>query len=204
MKITGKHIRSISKILALTKGKDVIRLGYKLKSSDSDKILSLGFFKPFTESGYIVPSPVSKLTLRNANGHMVTRKDLPKETREIEYYSSNKDWHGGYHEGVRFKEILAYPKEFISPNLEEFVIKEIEGDEFFVSNGIDISFDKDRLKFVANLMLELFGEFEIITEDFSTTSNCKHKNVSWDILPPGDYPWNKISEIVSKGMSLKK
>lgn len=43
------------------------------------------------------------------------------------------------------------------------------------------------------MFLEIFGYCEIFDEEEKVlSSDIQIKSISWEILPPGEYPWDKI------------
>ncbi len=53
---------------------------------------------------------------------------------------------------------------------------------------------KDKAKHVINLFLELFGSCELRHNNLTDFVNLKTHKVNWQILPPGEHPWQKFEE----------
>ena len=55
--------------------------------------------------------------------------------------------------------------------------------------------DAELLKHTINMFLEVFGYCEIVDEDeMPVGQKTKVKEVSWRILPPGKYPWERAEK----------
>ena len=49
--------------------------------------------------------------------------------------------------------------------------------------------EKDRIRHIINMFLEIFGMCEIVDTDHIPISAGNVRTVEWTILPPGKYPW---------------
>ena len=54
-----------------------------------------------------------------------------------------------------------------------------------------------------NLFLELFGECHILANDKQLLKLPETVKVNWQMLPPGEYPWEKISAHIKKTLNGK-
>jgi len=43
-------------------------------------------------------------------------------------------------------------------------------------------------------MLEIFGEFDIVSNNLEGYFSPKEVRLNWEILPPGEYPWERVSD----------
>lgn len=66
--------------------------------------------------------------------------------------------------------------------------------------------DLDRCKHIINMFLELFGFCELVALETVAVSNIINKRVPWNLLPPGEYPWERIkSKLESdRGFNFKR
>ncbi len=199
MKFSGKSVRSLTKIIKTCGASKKVRFTVALKDLPNDSLQRLGFDKDTCIGDYLIPSAIGKYTNFNANGEVKIRKDLPMEPESIMFYGASRDWHGGIHYGIRTRTQEKYPRENISPPSETLEIIDINGSPFISTSEIDLN-DKDdkRNIHLTNVMLECFSEFEIFDIEKEKAIGPKLKRLQWDILPPGEYPWEKSKAIISK------
>ncbi len=199
MKIKGKSVRVTSKLAALAKGISSIRLVYDISSSAPDKWTNLGFDKSVQNGDYIMPECIGKATLFNANGQLRVRKDLPMISESRSYYTTWKDWHGREHSGIQTRDFDMYPREYINAPSENLFIVEISGKKYIATDVTKISPEnEERNLHLMNMMLECFGEFEVVDNNSNIFVGTKLKQLQWEILPPGEYPWSRAKLLVSK------
>jgi len=198
MKIKGNSIRSLSKVLKAVGGKTNVRLAVNLISIEQQKLLELGFNADCEVGDYLIPSAIGKFTHFNTHGREVIRKDLPKKPESIMYFGTTRDWHGGLHSSTKTRTVQMYPREFINAPSEQLEIIEIDGVKYVSSSQLNLS-DKNESKniHVCNLLLECFGEFEIIDTDSGKIIGPTLRRLQWDVLPKGQYPWTKSKEIIA-------
>ena len=132
-----------------------------------------------------VPRPIGPVTLYNAEGKKVVRKDLEKEPRTIEHDFHIVDWHGQDHYGTCYQTRMCFPIERLLPPCKEITI-----DEIVIRSEILKKEELVRIKHIINMFLEIFGICEVVDVDLQPISTRIIKNVPWKILPPGKYPWD--------------
>ncbi|MDF2180526.1 hypothetical protein [Neptuniibacter sp. CAU 1671] len=201
MKIKGKSVRSITKIIAAAKNSNRIQLAYRIDPSNTDKIRDVGFDENPSIGDYLIPAPLGKATQANSLGRQVVRKDLPKEPEPVSFHTSWTDWHGYQHSGIQTRYIDKYPREYIPADEEELTVCKINGGDamYIVTDMIDLQkTDEKRIIHLSNIMLECFGEFEILDIDSGKIAGTKLKQLHWEILPKGSYPWSKTKGLVGE------
>lgn len=199
MKIKGKSIRSITKIVAASKGSKNIKLAYKINPGENNSHTDIGFDGIPADGDFLIPRPVGKATSANALGREVIRKDLPKEPEPVSFHTSWRDWHGYEHSGIQTRYIDKYPREYIPAQGEELSIAQINGHKYVLTDSIDLQTDEDdRVIHLSNIMLECFGEFEIVDSDNGQVVSTKLKQLHWEVLPKGNYPWAKTKGLVGE------
>lgn len=205
MIIRQTRVRSLKKYFKfLPEGSSFI-LGVRLdKNFDLEKI---GFLKKVSVGDTILPyasiGPVSRF---NAEGKYLKQKDKGMETAYMQREWHWKEFHGPYERVERSKIVdvpyKRYPRKFISPPSLEL--------SFVRTNKINIvkinyvfKYKKENEEIILhgiNLLLEIFKECEIFTEDLQTISPSKIRRLNWEVLPQGKYPWKqlkpKVSEII--------
>lgn len=199
MKFKGKSVRSLTKLLNIAEDAKKVRLAVPLNDVSEDLLALIGFDSSPSIGDYLIPGVVGKFTTLNVNGKEKIRKDLPLIPESIMFYGASRDWHGGIHHSIRTRTIKKYPREHIIAPSETFEIVNID-DKLFLSSAILDLNDKDEARniHVTNLMLECFSEFEIYDIEKQEIVGPRLKNLQWDILPSGEFPWSKAQAIISQ------
>lgn len=141
----------------------------------------------------VVPVPVGPITKFNLYGKEIIHKEREKEIREIQRDYHIVDWHGTDHYGTCFQSRMCYPKEYIFPPMVKVILDNKE-----LRSELMTKVDSEMLKHTVNMFLEVFGYCEIIDGNQSLVEqNIKIKEVSWQILPKGQYPWESVDNILS-------
>lgn len=203
MKFAGKSIRSLTQILKTVGKSKKVRLTVAIDNLDKEHLVQLGFDEHPLIGDYLIPSVVGKFTSFNANGSVKIRKDLPKEPESIMFYGSSTDWHGGVHQSIRTRTVEKYPREPIPAPSETFQVLGIDGKMFISSSELDLEdHDDTRNIHVANIMLEHFSSFDIFDVEKEKIVGPTLKRLQWDVLPEGEYPWDKSKPIIEKATDL--
>lgn len=199
MQIKGKSIRSVTKLLAASQGCEEIRLAHRILDDMTDLLSAIGFDKEPSAGDYLIPEVVGKISALNAHGKEIIRKDLPLEPQPRSYYRTWKDWHGQEHSGIQTRDIDMYPREY-QPAFEETLhVIEIGGDKYIATDSMELNdSNESRNIHLSNLMLECFGSFEVLDAKNGNIISTKVKQLHWDILPPGEYPWSKAKLLVGE------
>lgn len=105
---------------------------------------------------------------------------------------------GEFEEITDFYEIPyeRYPRTFYPPYSIELIIVVVKGRKYVATDIIDCTPEiTDYIKTGINIFLELFKECSIVLNDnFDYILNTKVIRLNWDILPKGEYPWEKQRE----------
>lgn len=201
-KVTKTSIRSYERYFGFLKPNEEFRLVIIDKDFPEKTFWKIGFKLPLQTGQMVLPSPsFGPVSRFNALGKKIKRKDLPMETayRTVEWHW--EEWHGPYERvpKSRFVDVpyQRYPREEVSPPSEELKIIE-KNDKLYVSSRIlKNTADKNgqkRILHLANLFLEVFGEVEIVNQNLESYYSPKEVKLNWQILPPGEYPWEKVLE----------
>ncbi|HHG0423599.1 TPA: hypothetical protein ACPTCW_000161 [Yersinia enterocolitica] len=202
MKLKAKSVRKIDKIIKMAAGVDTIILGYPIKNVDIIELQKLGFTKELPEGESILPFVVGKFTEFNARGKERLRPDLPKEVYHVTYTSTTYDWHRHPHYGIKTRTGLRVAREYISAPSEFLSIAIVNNEKYIITKEINLGDGNSEINIhITNLMLECFGEFEILDKNKTIIKTTKFKKLQWDILPKGIYPWSKISELIRDSTS---
>lgn len=204
MAIKQSYIRSMSKIHKLTMDVDKVYFVFNTNNHRSESWERIGFENILQEGASVIPESIGRVTHYNAFGKEIKRKDLPKELRPISYSTTITDWHGYYHDVDISRNVEAYPiDEIPAPEVRLIVIR--NEDAIYISSElISLSSDSEEVLHIANMMLECFGEFEILNAETMEVFGAKHKQVHWEVLPAGKYPWEVIRDKIRKNSYINE
>lgn len=195
--IKGQSIKSIARLIAEAKGANHVMFVVCRDSVTPTRQKEIGIHHLQHHGDSILASDTGKVSSFNASGKEVKRKDLPLIKKSIPQYRTWKDWHGREHDGIQHRTMDVYPIDFISPPSEKLSLTDIDGVMYIATRQIDLSSDPAPVIHLANLLLEYFGEFEIFDLSKHKISDVSSRQLQWEVLPQGKYPWNKASGIVT-------
>jgi len=188
MKINKRRVVDPQKYLILLEGNE-FRISSPIISDEILKKLRLSKLQ-LLDGCSILPERVGSVSNFNADGKDIIRKDLAKKIRQVgERNWSWKDWGGNEHDQTVDIEKKCYQRDFISPPSKEIIFH----NDMFYSEILDKK-DTEDVKHTINLFLELFSSCEIVKANFENFPKIEKKN--WIILPPGEYPFEKIREYI--------
>lgn len=165
----------------------------KLDEVTSDKLHFLGYSDVTSNGEQVLPRIVGSVSRFNSEGGFIRLKDLPMETRYREVCV--KDWHGNYHYvDVPYKR---YQRQEIPAPSVELKIVDNNSEMLIVSPKLNKSeANVSQIKHTINLFLELFGSCEILNSSLvPAISSIPTRRVNWKILPEGEYPWKRLSQL---------
>lgn len=162
--------------------------------TDKEIIEGLGFTNSIEIGESLLPTPVGPISEFNSDGKEIPDKSKPKETayREIEWCWNQ--WAGrGKTERVCENRLVPYKRWqriFIEPPSIELTISKKENGNVYISTPAILASDENEIKLIhqINLMLELFGSCQILTNDLLPPL-IPNKRLNWSIFPPGKRPW---------------
>lgn len=192
-----KYIINANKHLTGIAQGEVFYVGKKLSEIENSQLLGIGFPSEISEGISLLGRAIGPVSRRNVYGSHVKLKHLPKETlyRDV----CVKDWHGNYH----YVDIpyQRYKRNHIPAPEVELHVRSINDQLYILSDQLLKNDDRQEYnKHIINLFLEYFGSFEILDGNMqSTFHELPVHRVNWEILPPGDYPWEHIP---SEGIKL--
>lgn len=156
-----------------------------------------GFGVDMPDGTTILPRIVGRISLYNAEGKNRIRRDKPMETkyRTVEWHWT--EWHGrDTIERSDFRDVpyKRYPREFIAPpSIELTLSKNTEGETVVLSDMVSNWRENEELLIhVVNLFLEIFGECTVLDEDKTKMLPASIQRVNWQILPKGEYPFERV------------
>ena len=197
MLINKKRIRNPDRYLSHIPKGTAVRFGVRLAGVTRERLETIGARQPPEPGDTFLPASAGPVSRFNANGREVPRRDLPKETvyRQVEW--SWTEWHG--RDSVERTDVAdvpyqRYPRDFIPPpSVELQVTSDEDGTAYLAVEAIHYTHaNADHLRHNINLLLELFGECEVLREDLSPLVRVPVRRLNWEILPAGELPWDRL------------
>lgn len=185
IKLKQTRLKSLKKYSPLITGKKLIVCAELLGQESRAK--KIGLSQKLEQGESVLPAVIGPATRFNAEGKEKVRKDLPKETHynSIEAPNWGDSYYGTHTVDLPYQK---YPRDFIEPL----------GIEVKISNGKVISpvfefpRDEEKITHTINLFLEIFGECELLDENFEDFIKVPAKKLNWEILPVGEMPWERL------------
>lgn len=196
MEIIKRRIFNLSNYMLGIGNGEVFYIGKKINNLSPERIGRSGFSYPVIIGEQILPSAVGSISRYNAYGKSLIHKDLPMETVYRDAYIT--DWHGYDHfVDIPYKR---HPRTSVIAPAEELLMIDHNRSSYIVSHQLVNSDEcKDRNVFIINLFLELYGSCEIFKKDLTPIlSTLNVRRVNWEILPVGEYPFERTKSIVIK------
>lgn len=199
MKIIKKRVINIDPYLATVRNGEEFHIAYNGFNENLERIRQIGFSNNPQVGEQVLPAVVGPVTRFNANGSFILRRDLPKETYYMTRLWKWKDFQGTEYEKIIYIPRERYHREPIAPPSEELLI------DSFGQNNIVVSraFTKEpqnyeAIKNMINIFLEIFGECDLIRENYEPFLYENITRLNWRILPQGDYPWPTIRDLAQE------
>ena len=202
MKINQKRIRNLERHLPVTFQNRRINIGLTDLQKFDAKLIAIGFTADLNIGETVLPSVVGPVTRFNAEGKNIIRRDLPKETvyRQIEWRWTER--HGDREveqTDFRYVPYERYPRDFVPPpSVELQIVADSQGDKLLAAGAFDYAATNHQaIIHSINVVLEIFGECEILTENLQPIAPLAARRLNWEILPPGAQPWERIKKSVA-------
>ena len=204
MIIRKKRIRAVENYLTEIENGKSFYIGLQYNPVLDDRVKRAGFTLPLSKDCQLLPSITGGVTRFNAEGRNEKQKHLPKETAYRQHIWTWKDWGGNEHSKVVDIPYKRYPIKFVPPPAIELSIIEKSGRLIITSPAlIKAKNQYGQIKHAINLFLELFGECQVLDQNFhSQIKNTNLRRLNWTILPPGKYPWKKVHKVVGEKIQL--
>lgn len=198
MVIRKKHIRNVSTYIAGIALGSEFRPVVELTNHHKKKLARIGFADPLRHGDTVLPNAAGPVSRYNANGKWEVHRDQPKEQRYVRTVRWRwKQWagRGSYEEHEDFRDIYrdCYPRtQRSSPGIELTYVEQDENTYVVAPALRNLPSNHDKIGHSINLLLELFGECELVKTDLSRFANIKVNRLNWKLLPPGEYPWQRL------------
>lgn len=205
MRITKHHVTNLDLYLGGIADGQAFRVVATLSESLYERV---GLPRTPSAGDTVLPRVVGPATRYNARGRWIVRRDLPKEPRYIRTVSWKwTQWAGREQtEHEDFRDIYrdCYPRDFVRPPGVELTVISID-DALHVATPelkkIDAETDDNR--HCVNLLLEIFGSCELVTADMHPMKLPIIRRANWRMLPPGDFPWDKVEDHVDAAVGKR-
>jgi hypothetical protein len=197
VKLKGRRIRNLDgKLPGVAVGTAVLPALVGV-NDQHDALVKAGFELPLRDGDIVLPRIVGPRSRFNAEGGENVHRDLPKEPVWRMVWTRWLEWHGPHEVeqyGVKQREYMRYPRTVIPPpEVSLRVARSIRDEQVVVTEplrfGVD---DPDRLLHEVNLLLELFGECDLLAEDLEPLLGPPTRSLNWAILPRGRRPWDSV------------
>jgi hypothetical protein len=199
MRIVAKSVRSLDRHLpGVAQGTALLPALTELE--DHERALErVGLGWPVREGDSVLPRALGPRSKFNAEGGETIHRDQPREQVWHLVWTRWLEWHGREQReewGTRARSYSRFPRTPISPpEVELKVAKDAQGELVVVTAplrfGVD---DPDALLHHVNLLLELFGQCELLTEDLGPLLGPPERRLNWGLLPRGRRPWPQLRE----------
>jgi len=195
--IEGNIVKSVARIYAEARGARKVHFVIDSEEVGGEKLRKLGLDKLEQDGDATLPSNVGRVSDYNISGKEIKRRDLPMIKKAIPTYRTWKDWHGQEHSGVQHRIMDVYPIDFLPAPIERIILKNIDGKLYFATREIDFENDGEGVVLhLANLLLECFGKFSTFDIKDHKIADVPIRQLQWEVLPPGKYPWNEAKRYV--------
>lgn len=89
--------------------------------------------------------------------------------------------------------------EFEPYNVELFLKYDEQGQLMVMTDPISYCQDNEKLLInTINIFLTNFEECEVLTENFENVMPTRIIRLNWEVLPSGDYPWERMQDDLKK------
>lgn len=194
--ITKIRIRHIDNYLIGIPNNDEFYIGIEVGDVSKENLKKIGVPEELVEGELFLPSVIGPRSRFNSDGGFIKDKSRPKE--QCSRLAVITDWNGDDH-------IVTIPYERYhripvpAPEVELTIVR-LE-DKWFIVSPLLVRDDSraSENKHVVNLFLELFGHCSVYKSDLAPAlADIPIKRVNWFILPKGEYPWEKTSELLKE------
>lgn len=201
MKVTKKRIRNVATNFPFLQEGSTVVFGLLDLAAHTARLHQVGFSPGLAAGESVLPKVVGSVSRYNAEGRYVRQQPQEKETvsRMIEWTWTER--HGKdeversdfkYVPYERYKRVFLPP-----PGIELTIATDAKiGSQLVVAPPIHYAGPTTDAQIIhrVNLLLELFGECEILTEDFDQIIRAEVRRLNWQVLPPGKRDWPTLQQ----------
>lgn len=170
-----------------------------------------GFTNNMDTNTRILPCIFNIYSWKNAERYFTIDRSLPKEKYYQTVYWTRTEWagRGETREVTDFTDIPRerYHRDYNVTFSVGFTLTCLNGEKAISSDELLFSEENyEKIINSINMILSVFGECEIKSDVINETS--KVINLTWEVLPKGNYPWSTIKKTIddmaSKNTTQKK
>lgn len=203
MLIKKKRINKLTCLEWLEEGqKIVITLQDSLRFKE--KLVELGFTNELEDGERVLPHMLNPTTARNAEKFYTPDKTQQKEKYYQVLWWTRQEW-AGRGETKEVSDYVnipreRYPKIEFEPYSVELILKYDDSENLMVITD-PIIYKPQNQKLILNsinIFLTSFEECEILTDKLNALKPMKNIYLNWEVLPKGEYPWNKMEEDLNR------
>ncbi len=196
MEIKGKRIRSLDRHVQAPVGTRLVPAVLAIERFGAE-LTKIGLAAAPAIGDSILPAIIGPRTRFNAEGGVRIHRDQPMETVTREIMWTWTQWRGRdriERTEVRDYPYKRYPRTPIAPPAIELTVAESPiGERVIVASPLDYTkANAALLLHEINLLLEIFGECELLTPELAPLEATATKRLNWQVLPPGVMPWAKL------------
>ena len=167
MYINKSRVQNVDKYLTLFKEDENVTVILTDLITFEKQLRNMGFSQEFDIGEQLLPTIVGPKSRVNAIGKEIILDDLPKLTFYVSQDRDFKDWHGNNHSCTIDIPYKKFQREYIDAYSVELIIRKDNLNNKILTHSIQIKkSDKELVKHVINLFLELFGSCEIVGRDY--------------------------------------
>lgn len=141
---------------------------------------------------------------RNAEPFYIKDKTKPKEVYSQTLWWTRHEW-AGRGETREVTDFVIIPRERYArikfePYSVELSLKyDGQGQLMVMTDPISYCHDNEKLLInTINIFLTNFEECEVLTENFENVMPAQIIKLNWEVLPSGDYPWERMQDDLQK------
>lgn len=163
-----------------------------------------GFSEDLIEGERVLPSMLNPTPKRNAEPFYIKDKTKPKEQYTQTLWWTRHEW-AGRGETREVTDFVTIPREryarikFEPYSVELFLKYDEQGQLMVMTDPISYCHDNEKLLInTINIFLTNFEECEVLTENFENVMPTRIIKLNWEVLPSGDYPWERMRDDLQK------
>lgn len=190
MKISNR-IRSTRLIESAVGKGNIVIPGVSNLAQHAQRIAELGFSFPYEAGEAILPAAsYGRSATTNAEGWVEVHRDQKMETayRQVIWRWTMKRGYS-YEEASKLVSVpyKRYPRTEHPPlGLEIHITPKTDGSLIATLPPLTVTAENEfALKLSVNLLVEIFGECDLLTEDLDQIIKAEVKRLNWRVLPPG-------------------
>lgn len=194
MHLQQHRIRNLSALSTIADGTEIV-IALTHPQDHEDTLKRVGF-DHLRDGDQVLPDPaIGPVCDRNANGWPIVHRDQPMETAYRQRRWRWTEFHGKKRierEETRDVPYKRYPRTHVPPPSVELTMAAHGDGLAVVTEAVELTgANEDRIVHIVNLMLELFGECDILDAGLDPIVVPVTRRLNWEILPQGELPWER-------------